>query len=92
LAGPSFVVELDRRIDAEEPFVPVLQKLTTAERAVAVVVADGLSNQEISERLGKSVEAVKFLLHRIFQKTGVSSRAALVAALRSRPHMRSVTD
>jgi DNA-binding CsgD family transcriptional regulator len=59
--------------------------MTVAERAVAMVLADGLSNQEIAERLGKSVDAVKFLLHRIYHKTGFPGRTALVAVLRSRP-------
>ena len=66
--------------------MPALQKMTAAERSVATVLADGFSNQEIADRLGKTVHAVKFLLHRIYQKTGVPSRAALVAVLRSRPN------
>jgi len=51
-----------------------------------MVLADGLSNQEIADQLGKTISAVKFLLHRIYQKTGVPNRAALVAVLRSRPN------
>jgi DNA-binding CsgD family transcriptional regulator len=91
LGEPTFALELDRRVhgvalDTPDRSAPVLQKLTAAERAVAMVLADGLSNQEIADRLGKTVHAVKFLLHRIYQKTGVPSRAALVAVLRSRPN------
>jgi DNA-binding CsgD family transcriptional regulator len=94
LGEPTFVLELDRRVhgitlDTPDRSVPVLQKMTAAERAVAMVLADGFSNQEIADRLGKSVDAVKFLLHRIYQKTGVPSRAALVAILRARPNRRS---
>jgi DNA-binding CsgD family transcriptional regulator len=89
LSDPSFVLELDGRIpgsatDAVDRSLPVLQKMTGAERAVAMVLVDGLSNQEIADRLAKSVHAVKFLLHRIYQKTGVRNRAALVAALGAR--------
>ena len=36
-------------------------------------------------RAPSPVGAVKFLLHRIYQRTGVPNRTALVAALRSRP-------
>jgi DNA-binding CsgD family transcriptional regulator len=91
LAEPTFVLELDRRVhgvslETADRSVPVLQKMTPAERAVAMVLADGFSNQEIADRLGKTVDAVKFLLHRVYQKTGVPSRAALVAILRSRPN------
>ena len=90
LAEPTFVLELDRLVhgvalETPDRSLPVLQKMTAAERAVAMVVADGFSNQEIADRLGKTVCAVKFLLHRIYQKTGIPGRAALVAVLRSRP-------
>jgi DNA-binding CsgD family transcriptional regulator len=90
LGEPTFVLELDRRVHGVALGIPdgsaaVLQKMTTAERAVALALADGLSNQEIADLLGKTVDAVKFLLHRIYQKTGVPNRTALVAALRSRP-------
>ena len=91
LGEPTFVLELDRRIhgvalDTPDRSAPVLQKMTAAECAVALALADGLSNQDIADRLGKTVDAVKFLLHRIYQKTGVPNRAALVAVLRSRPN------
>ena len=93
LAEPTFVLELDRRVhgvtlDTPDRSVPMLQKMTAAERAVAMVLADGFSNQEIADQLGKTVDAVKFLLHRIYQKTGIPSRAALVAVLRARPNRR----
>jgi DNA-binding CsgD family transcriptional regulator len=90
LAEPTFVLEFDRRLhgvslDTPDRSIPVLRKLTKAERAVAMVLADGCSNQEIADRLGKSIHAVKFLLHKIYEKTGVPNRAALVAVLRTRP-------
>ena len=50
---------------------------------MALVLADGLSNQESADHLGKTVHAAKFLLHRIYARTGLPNRAALVAALRS---------
>jgi DNA-binding NarL/FixJ family response regulator len=62
---------------------PILHMLTEAQQAVAVVLLEGVSNQEIADRLAKSVDAVKFLLHGIYQKTGVSGRAALIARLRA---------
>ena len=94
LAEPMFVLELDRRIhgvtlDTPDRAVPILQRMTASERAVAMVLADGFSNQEIADQLEKTVDAVKFLLHRIYQKTGIPSRAALVAVLRARPNRRS---
>ncbi|MEP7247272.1 MAG: helix-turn-helix transcriptional regulator [Gammaproteobacteria bacterium] len=61
----------------------MLQRLTAAERAVAIAIADGCSNQELADSLGKTVHTVKFLLHKIYGKSGIPGRAALVAALRS---------
>ncbi|MGE3519933.1 MAG: helix-turn-helix transcriptional regulator [Vicinamibacterales bacterium] len=89
---PTFVVEFFDESASAGPVAPIrrrvltalLPMLTAAEREVAAVAADGLSNQEIADRLGKSVGAVKFLLHRVYQKAGISSRSMLVALLRSR--------
>lgn len=94
LTEPTFVLELDRRVhgvslETPDPSLPFVQRLTPAERAVALVLADGLSNQQIADQLGKSVNAVKFILHRIYEKSGVPNRAALVAVLRSRRKLRS---
>jgi DNA-binding CsgD family transcriptional regulator len=90
LGDPAYVIELERHghgvaLDALDQSSTVLEKLTESESAVAMVLADGFSNQEIADRLGKTVDAVKFLLHRIYQKTGIPSRAALVAVLRAGP-------
>jgi DNA-binding CsgD family transcriptional regulator len=81
------MLEFDRRVhglalDGPDESTAVLRAMTPSERAVAIALADGLSNQEIADRLGKTVSAVKFLLHRAYQKTGVPNRAALVAVLR----------
>ena len=86
VSPPGFVVELNRHgaDTAAGPSLssPLMNHLTTAERQVALCLANGLSNQEIADRLGKSVPAVKYLLHRIYTKTSLPSRAAVVAALR----------
>ena len=87
LTEPTFVLEFNRHLQrsaVDASAVSLLERLTAAERAVVMVAADGLSNQDIADQLGKTVAAVKFLLHRIYTKTGVPNRAALVAALRSR--------
>lgn len=85
---PSFVVALDKGRGEQahvtrDRAAKLLHSMTVAERAVALVLAEGLTNQEIADRVGKSLHAVKFLLHRIYQKTGVPNRAALVAILGS---------
>jgi DNA-binding CsgD family transcriptional regulator len=88
LSDPTFVIEFHDPtpagpVDSVDQALRLLERLTPAERAVAVVAARGCSNQEVADRLGKTVHAVKFLLHKIYKKCGVPSRAALAAILRS---------
>jgi DNA-binding NarL/FixJ family response regulator len=52
--------------------------LTCRESEVVLLVAEGLSNREIAAKLGLSGHTVKNYIFRIFDKTGVSSRVALV--------------
>jgi DNA-binding CsgD family transcriptional regulator len=53
--------------------------LTDTERAVARLVAEGLTNREVGERLYISANTVGSHLRHLFQKLDVSSRAALTA-------------
>jgi two-component system, NarL family, response regulator LiaR len=60
--------------------------LTEREREVLALLAEGLSNAEIAERLVISVATVKFHVGGIFRKLGVNSRTeALSLALLGRP-------
>jgi pimeloyl-ACP methyl ester carboxylesterase/DNA-binding CsgD family transcriptional regulator len=53
--------------------------LTAAERRVAELVAAGLGNREVAERLYLSRYTVETHLKRVFVKLGISSRAELAA-------------
>ena len=53
--------------------------LTRRERQVAVVVAQGLSNQQIADELVVSVKTVEAHISRILSKLGFSSRAQIAA-------------
>lgn len=56
--------------------------LTPAEAALLDLVAEGLDNRAIAERLGKSAKTVRNQLSVIFSKLGVHSRSqAIVVAL-----------
>lgn len=55
--------------------------LTAAEERVARLVADGMSNRDVAERLAISRYTVDAHLRRIFTKVGVSSRAELAARM-----------
>lgn len=56
--------------------------LTTRETEVARLVADGLSNQEIADRLGVSFFTARNHVERLLPKMGASNRARVGAMLR----------
>jgi DNA-binding CsgD family transcriptional regulator len=58
--------------------------LTPAEQAVARLVADGLSNPQIGERLYISRRTVQTHLAHIFAKLGITARAQLAAEVARR--------
>ncbi len=62
---------------ATHPIVPA-DELTEREREVLVLMVDGLSNQEIANRLFLSLGTVKFHTGNIYSKLGVDSRVAAV--------------
>ena len=53
--------------------------LSSREREILALVADGLGNKQIAARLGISANTVKTHLELLFGKFGVSSRAEAVA-------------
>ena len=69
---------------AARPRRPVTgwEALTDAERRVADLVAGGLANREVAERLFLSRYTVETHLKHVFAKLGVSSRAELAALAR----------
>jgi DNA-binding NarL/FixJ family response regulator len=60
------------------------EKLTSREREVLDLVAQGFSNKEIAERIGVSVDAVLWHLKHIYQKLHVHSRSEAILKLRPR--------
>jgi two-component system, NarL family, nitrate/nitrite response regulator NarL len=68
---------LDDLNETSKPQVPNNGPLTTRERQVIVVLAEGLTNKEIARRLKLAEGTVKVHLHRIYQKLQVANRTAL---------------
>ena len=54
--------------------------LTPREREVAALIAEGKTNKEIATTLVLSLATVKDHVHHVLTKTGLASRAAVVAA------------
>lgn len=57
-----------------------LESLTPREREVAMLTAAGYSNAQLATALFISVPTVKDHMHSILRKTGLDSRAQLIAA------------
>jgi DNA-binding CsgD family transcriptional regulator len=58
--------------------------ITDREREIATLVAGGLSNRQISDRLNVSARTVEGHLYRIFTKLGITDRDELAHLLRAR--------
>ncbi len=76
--APAIALRLMQRMRAPS------QSLSSREAEVLALVADGLSNQLISQQLFLSQATIKSHLVHIFTKLGVDSRTAAVAAAEAR--------
>jgi DNA-binding CsgD family transcriptional regulator len=57
-------------------------RLSTQERRIADLAADGKTNKEIAAALSLALSTVESHLHRLFRKLGITRRSALSRALR----------
>ncbi|NJN18501.1 MAG: response regulator transcription factor [Oscillochloris sp.] len=67
-----------RNADAVDPEEVKIRSLTEREHEVVQLIAEGLSNRQIAERISISETTVRHHLSSIFSKIGVSSRLELV--------------
>ena len=68
--------EAPRRVLSE-----ALAALTAAERRVAVLAAQGMTNRQVAQHLGVTVKAVEWHLSHVYRKLGIGSRTRLAATL-----------
>ncbi|MEU5313354.1 response regulator transcription factor [Streptomyces sp. NPDC021562] len=81
--SPSIQLRLLERLSQPEPpQAPVVAEtpdgLTLRETEVLVLIAEGLTNQEIARRLHVSTATVKTHINNLFAKTGLKDRAQAV--------------
>jgi DNA-binding CsgD family transcriptional regulator len=76
---------IQRRLPAERRPTAGWAALTESELAVARLVADGLTNREVAERLYVSPHTVNGHLRHAFEKLGINSRVALTRIAAGHP-------
>jgi two-component system, NarL family, nitrate/nitrite response regulator NarL len=88
LCSPRMAASLFRRVAslAAEREPETDARLTAREREIVELIADGLSNKQIAERLYVEVATVKNHVHNILKKLNVRRRGEAAARLRRRTH------
>ena len=89
LSMPMFLIRLEDNRTAPPPpnghkpaAISLLTRLSPRERDVAQLVGEGCSNDEVAQKLRKSVLTVKRQLRSIYEKLHVTGRGRLTALLR----------
>ena len=85
LTTPNFVIRFasvgfhatDAAFEPSDTQLSALGRLTPAERAVAILVMQGLDNKAIAEQLHREISTVKDHLTRVYAKLGLKSRTQL---------------
>lgn len=76
LGYPLVVLRVPPRFEPPQVF----RSLTPRELDVIALLTQGLANKDIARHLHISLATVKDHVHRILEKTGLGSRAAVIAA------------
>lgn len=82
--NPTYFLVLFREpstFESNIAYAAALWELTPRQRDVLELVAEGFSNKTIAVRLGCTERTVESHLTTIYEKSGVTSRTALVAAM-----------
>ncbi len=75
----TITAALEREIGRREKLDYFVQVLSAREYEILLLAAKGLENKAVAHQLRLSEGTVRLHMHHIYQKTGIGSRAALVA-------------
>lgn len=77
---PKVMLRLTSLMNRNQP-VDVCEEMTEREREIATLLAQGLTNRQIADKLYISEGTVKNYISSIYDKTGIHDRVKLVVAL-----------
>lgn len=83
--SPDVLTRIVRAAVTSKQDRPPMESLTEREREVFALVADGLTNAEIAERLHVAVSTVKSHVTGLMTKTGATNRVKLAVLARTYP-------
>lgn len=92
LLDPTMTERLFRRLRGDEPEDPLLARLSPQERKILDLIAEGLTNREIAERMYLAEKTVKNYVSNLLSKLEMSRRseaaayAAKLAALKQQEY------
>jgi len=79
LLDPEMTERVFRRIRGEEPDDPLLARLSSQERKILDLIAEGLTNREIAERMFLAEKTVKNYVSNVLAKLDMSRRSEAAA-------------
>ncbi|HJQ78065.1 MAG TPA: response regulator transcription factor [Acidimicrobiia bacterium] len=79
LLDPDMTERLFERIRGGSPDDPLLERLTSQERAIVGHIADGLTNKQIAEKMFLAEKTVKNYVSNVLAKMGMSRRSEAAA-------------
>jgi DNA-binding NarL/FixJ family response regulator len=79
LLDPEMTERVFRRIRGEEPDDPLLSRLSNQERKILDLIAEGLTNRQIAERMFLAEKTVKNYVSNVLAKLDMSRRSEAAA-------------
>lgn len=79
LTESLFTHVVERALLRGRGILPVAARMTRREREIVVLIAEGMSNKEIAERLSLSPFTIKSHIHNILEKMALHSRLQIAA-------------
>jgi DNA-binding NarL/FixJ family response regulator len=91
MAKSLFSHVADRVLTRGKRRVKAAMRMTTRERQVMALIAEGLGNRDIAERLGIAAHTVKSHAHNILEKLALHTRLEVAAYANANPGRRTTT-